>query len=235
MGDDPPAESLDDTDGYIVDWQGAGPYTEAGKDGKGLFDVAFPPETGGTAEWTVLPKPVQESDECPWKLIDPGVMEVRGGGIVSKRVFRDQKVHVEFRTPFMPGSDGQGRGNSGVYLQGRYEVQVLDSFGLEGLDNECGGIYKIARPRVNMCAPPLQWQTCDITFHAARFDASGVKTADPMITVFHNGVLIHENQSISQETTAGLGGDASEPGGIHLQDHGNPVQYRNIWVLPLDR
>ena len=112
---------------------------------------------------------------CRWKLVEGGAMEVapRSGGIISKRAFTDHKLHVEFRTPFEPKKRGQGRGNSGVYLQGRYEVQVLDSYGLEGRSNECGGVYGVGAPRVNMCAPPLQWQTYDITFTAPRFDQGG--------------------------------------------------------------
>ncbi|MBN2307692.1 MAG: DUF1080 domain-containing protein [Candidatus Hydrogenedentes bacterium] len=178
-----------------------------------------------------MPKPEREDEACPWKLLDSGVMEVRSGGIVSKATFMDHRVHIEFRTPFMPDAREQARGNSGVYLQGRYEVQVLDSYGLEGLDNECGGIYKVARPRVNMCAPPLQWQTYDIVFRAPRYDASGNRTNEGTITVRHNGVVIHEDQPVSAPTAAGAGGEASQPGGLHLQDHGNPVQFRNIWVV----
>jgi hypothetical protein len=131
----------------------------------------------------------------------------------------------------MPSARGQGRGNSGVYLQGRYEVQVLDSYGLSGQDNECGGIYKVGRPIVNMCAPPLTWQTYDIEFRAPRFDAGGVKTADPVITVHHNGVLVQDELIVAGSTGAALNANATQPGGIYLQDHGNPVQYRNIWVL----
>jgi hypothetical protein len=166
-----------------------------------------------------------------WKLVN-GAMEVKPGtgSIITKRDFADVKLHLEFRTPFMPKARGQGRGNSGVYLQGRYEVQVLDSYGLEGRDNECGGIYSVAPPRVNMCAPPMQWQTYDITFRTARFDSSGKKTRDALMTVKHNGVEIHNKVQVSKATTAAPGG---EPKGIYLQDHGNRVQYRNIWVVEL--
>jgi hypothetical protein len=150
---------------------------------------------------------------------------------VSQQKFTDFELHVEFRTPFMPTATGQKRGNSGVYLQGRYEVQVLDSYGLEGLDDECGGIYKVAAPLVNMCAPPLQWQTYDITFHAPRFDEDSNKTENARLTVLHNGVKIHNNLEVPGPTGGPLDQNVYEPGGIFLQEHGNRVQYRNIWVL----
>ena len=182
-------------------------------------------------------KPGQDSVQ--WKHApDPvggGAMEVApgAGSIITKKEFTDLKLHLEFRTPFMPEARGQGRGNSGVYLQGRYEVQVLDSYGLEGLDNECGGIYRVAAPMVNMCAPPMQWQTYDITFRAPQFDKAGNKKSDPCLTVIHNGVKIHDQVNVTGSTTAALGGDAAKPGGIYLQDHGNPVQFRNIWLVEL--
>ena len=169
-----------------------------------------------------------------WKLVD-GAMEVAPGTntIRTKKEFADIKLHIEFRTPFMPEERGQGRGNSGVYLQGRHEVQVLDSFGLEGLSNECGGIYGASQPMVNMCAPPMQWQTYDITFRAARFDGSKQKLEDARMTVLHNGVKIHDNVELTRITKEDPGGDLLQWGGIYLQDHGNPVQYRNIWVVEL--
>jgi hypothetical protein len=170
-----------------------------------------------------------------WKLVKPDAMEVRprSGSMITKSQFADVMLHVEFRTPFMPDARDQKRGNSGVYLHGRYEVQVLDSYGLEGMDNECGGIYKVAPPVVNMCAPPMQWQTYDITFHAPRFDSTGKIIRDARMTVIHNGVKIHDNVKISKATQASLGDDITRRGGIYLQDHGNPVQYRNIWLVEL--
>lgn len=152
-------------------------------------------------------------------------------GVNSKKKFKDLKLHIEFRTPFMPAARGQGRGNSGVYLQGRYEIQVLDSFGLKGQNNECGGIYGHTAPSVNMCLPPLSWQTYDVEYKAARFGADGKVTANPVVTVLHNGVKVHDNQEIKPQ--GGKGED--QPGSINLQDHGNPVYYRNIWVVPLDQ
>lgn len=149
---------------------------------------------------------------------------------VTKEKFGDHSLHIEFRTPFMPKSRGQARGNSGVYVNGRYEVQVLDSFGLEGVDNECGGIYKQARPDVNMCLPPLAWQTYDIDFIAAKYDAAGKKASNARITVKHNGVVIHNDR----ELTAGTPGyrpEGPERLGLFLQNHGNPVAFRNIWAI----
>lgn len=146
----------------------------------------------------------------------------------SKEQFGDHKLHIEFRTPFMPKHRGQARGNSGVYVQGRYECQVLDSFGLEGLNNECGGIYSLGRPIVNMCLPPLTWQTYDIDFTAPKTDAEG-KRVNGRITVRHNGVLIHKDVELKQGTPGGLPmGDGPES--LFLQDHGDPVLFRNIWV-----
>jgi len=152
-------------------------------------------------------------------------------GVTSEPTFGDQTLHVEFRTPYQPHARGQGRGNSGLYLQGRFEVQVLDSFGLEGGNNECGGIYGIKAPNVNMCLPPLSWQTYDVEFTAAKFDANGKKTANARMTVRHNGVLIHDSVELPHTTTAAPVKEGPTPGPIHLQDHGCPVWYRNIWVV----
>lgn len=152
-------------------------------------------------------------------------------GCTSKDSFGDCTLHVEFRLPYMPEARGQGRGNSGLYLAGRYEVQMLDSFGLKGENNECGGIYTIAKPLVNMCLPPLAWQTYDIEFTAAKFDATGKKIADARATVRHNGVLIHDNVALTRTTTSAPINTEGPTGPIHLQNHGNEVRYRNIWLM----
>lgn len=170
---------------------------------------------------------------APFKLVDGGAMQVAGGDIFSKQPFGGNfKLHVEFRVPYMPKASGQGRGNSGIYVQGRYEVQVLDSYGLKSKDNDCGGLYSIAAPLTNACKAPTVWQTYDIEFQAPAC-TDGKKTAPGVITVHHNGVLIHDKVKLTKDnTTAGAGGDPCTPGPILLQDHGNPVQFRNIWVLP---
>ncbi|MEQ9409439.1 MAG: DUF1080 domain-containing protein [Fuerstiella sp.] len=155
-------------------------------------------------------------------------------GCTSHRKFQSYQLHMEFMLSFMPYARGQGRSNSGVYNQGRYEVQILDSFGLEGKHNECGGIYTIEDPYVNMCFPPLSWQTYDIEYHAATFDDAGKKTADAWMTVRHNGVVVHEKTKLDHSTTASPLKEGPEPGPIFLQNHGNPVRFRNIWVLPID-
>ena len=154
-------------------------------------------------------------------------------GTTSLPTFQDHQLHIEFLLPYQPTARGQGRGNSGLYLQGRYEVQMLDSFGLEGKHNECGGIYSIKDPDVNMCLPPLAWQTYDVDFKAAKYK-DGKVVANPRMTVRHNGVVIHDDLELPKSTTASPMKPGPEPGPIYLQDHSNPVRYRNIWVLPTD-
>lgn len=148
----------------------------------------------------------------------------------TKQKFKDFTLHLEFRTPFMPFARGQARGNSGMYLLDQYECQVLDSFGLTGENNECGGIYQIAKPTVNMCYPPLSWQTYDVEFKAARYDDAGNKTADAVTTIRHNGVVIHDQLSLPKITPGG-GQSDERPGALYLQNHGDPVRYRNIWIV----
>ncbi len=154
-------------------------------------------------------------------------------GATSKETFGDHLVHLEFCLPLQPEDRSQARGNSGVYLQGRYEVQVLDSFGLSGENNECGGIYGIRKPSVNMCLPPLSWQTYDIDFTAAKYDAEGKLVSKPRMTVTHNGRVIHQDVELPDDTptVAAPVPAGPAPGPVFLQDHGCPVRYRNIWVL----
>ncbi len=151
-------------------------------------------------------------------------------GADFKRTFTDFSLHVEFRLPYMPHARGQKRSNSGVYLQSRYEVQVLDSFGLDGVFNECGALYRYQPPRLNMCLPPLQWQTYDITFRSPRFDSTGKKTTNARLTVVHNGTKVHDNFEIERKTGAGRP-ESIDPYPIRLQNHSDPVRFRNIWIV----
>lgn len=160
-----------------------------------------------------------------------GFLNTDGKDIVSARNFQDYTVHAEFMLPFRPDARGQGRGNSGFYMVHHYEVQILDAFGLDGKNNETGGIYTRAEPRLNMCLPPLTWQTYDIDFkNAVQEDGKKVKNA--RITVRLNGVVIHDDIEIAGPT--GGSRDAKlegTPGPFILQGHGNPLQFKNIWIV----
>jgi hypothetical protein len=167
-----------------------------------------------------------------WKLVEGGAVQVeKGGNIFTKEKFGGSfHLHVEFRVPYMPEAKGQQRANSGIYLQGRYEVQVLDSYGLESKNNDCGAIYEIKAPAKNACKAPTVWQSYDIDFTAPVFDGK-TKKEPTVISVTHNGVKIHDAVKVPVDNTrAGAGGDPMQPGPIMLQDHGNPVQFRNIWI-----
>lgn len=165
------------------------------------------------------------------KVVEDHDGKLLNNGITTKQKFKDYTAHLEFRTPFQPKGRGQGRGNSGFYMQNRYEIQVLDSFGLKGENNECGGLYTVAKPSVNMCLPPLTWQTYDVEFTAARYDESGKKIANARLTLRHNGVTVHDNVEIPKTTGGQDTTEKDTPGALHLQNHGDPVFFRNVWVV----
>lgn len=152
-------------------------------------------------------------------------------GAITKEAFSDFTLHLEFRLPYIPTARGQDRGKSGLLIQGLHEIRLLDSFGLEALNHECGAISQVAAPKLNMCLPPLTWQTLDIDYRAARFDASGNKTSNAVISVKHNGILIHENLEIPHITAPSDSSMESKPGPLQLQNFGHPIRFRNIWVI----
>lgn len=177
--------------------------------------------------------------EPPAEIIDGSLVIIPGGGegkpdngIYSDHHFEDVFLHIEFRLEYEPENRGQGRSNSGVYFQAADEIQVLDSFGLDGLWDECGAIYRVAAPKVNMAAPPLRWQTYDAIYRAPRFAEDGSLSEEGSITVYHNGFRIHHEQKLPADESAWRRN--LTPGPLHLQDHGHPVRYRNIWLLDLD-
>jgi hypothetical protein len=161
----------------------------------------------------------------PGKLASDGTLDSEAA---TKDKFGNYHLHLEFRLSYMPQARGQSRSNSGVYLHDAYEVQVLDSFGLKGENNECGGFYTIKAPDVNMCLPPLQWQTYDVDFTAPKYDGDN-KVANARVTLRHNGVVIHDNVELPKGTP-GRQKEGPAPRPLYLQGHGNHVHYKNIWI-----
>lgn len=176
----------------------------------------------------------ERSSEPRWKL-ENGYMETTPeGGVFSRGEFADCQLHVEWAAPSVVKGEGQGRGNSGVYLMGRYEIQVLDCYENKTYPNgQCGAFYGHNPPLVNACRKPGEWQTYDIVFHAPGKLADG-KVRPGSFTVFHNGVLIQDHIPVGPEpTTAAPLQGLVEKGPLYLQDHGNPVRFRNVWIRPL--
>ena len=176
----------------------------------------------------------QNGGEPAWKLADGTLQTTPTGGLFSREEFADCQLHVEWAAPTAVQGNGQGRGNSGIYLMGRYEIQVLDSYENPTYPNgQAGAFYGHNPPLVNACRPPGEWQSYDIIFHAPKRLADG--TVQPgSFTVLHNGVLIQDHIPVDgQPTTAAPLKGVAEKGPLFLQDHGNPVRYRNIWIRPL--
>lgn len=214
---------------------GPGGPGEEPKDGSG----PPPPPKGAmilfdgtdTSQWA------QRRSNAPvgWPVND-GAMTSHGGDITTKSRYTDFQLHLEWMEPDMPNAHGQEKGNSGIGLQGRYEIQILDSYGFtKPGKGDCAAVYGQAAPLVNACKPPLEWQTYDIIFRAPRFDADHKMTEKGRVTVVQNGTVVQNNTEIEHPTGIqyDVDPDVSQPGPIVLQDHGTAVKFRNIWVLPL--
>ncbi len=183
-----------------------------------------------------------KGEPTKWKLVDGALESVKKAGYIqSKQNFGSCKLHIEFATPSVVKGNGQGRGNSGVFLMGQYEIQVLDSYENQTYpDGQCGALYGRAKPLVNACSKPGEWQTYDITFHRPIFNEKGEVTRRAKFHVVHNGIVIHDNVELWGGT--GWRGPHSiseykkhaDTGPLQIQDHGNPVRFRNIWLVKID-
>ena len=179
---------------------------------------------------TVLFDGSANNDFADGRLADDGSLLA---GATSDHHFRDGRLHLEFLVPYQPEARASERGHGGAFLQGRYEVQILDSFGLGESDRGCGALGKEKAPDVNMCFPPNTWQTFDIDFVAARHDGER-KVADARATVRHNGVVVQDNVAFSEASLGRLISEGPNVGPLWLQPHGEPVRFRNIWIAPYE-
>lgn len=208
----------------VVVQPGPGGFTQPPADAEVLFDGTH------LSKWRSGDKPAH------WQIQD-GYMEVRrGGGIQTVQSFTDFQLHLEWASPKEVQGQSQGRGNSGVFLQGRYELQILDSFRNPTYpDGQAAALYGQYPPDVNACRPPGEWQSYDIFYTAPRF-ADGQLVSPAFVTVLHNGILVHHHRAFlggtAHRTLPKYGEHGAGP--IQLQDHGNPVRFRNIWIRPLN-
>ncbi len=213
------------------------PYDEAAAKAPADAMVLFDGSDASLKNWTSGGgKPTK------WTLVDGALESVKGGGYAeSVDSFGSCKLHIEFATPAKPEGNGQGRGNSGVFLMGEYEVQVLDSYGNTTYpDGQCGALYGRSKPIVNASRKPGEWQTYDITFHRPLFDESGKVTRKAKFHIVHNGWVIQDKVELTGGT--GWNGPHSvseykkhgDTGPLKMQDHGNPVRFRNIWIQKIE-
>jgi hypothetical protein len=198
-----------------------------------LFDGS---ETSFKENWTDT-----QGMPSQWKIVDGALESVKKAGYIqTKQNFGSCQIHLEWAAPVKVEGDGQGRGNSGVFFMNTYEVQVLDSFENQTYaDGQAGALYGRSKPLVNVCRKPGEWQTYDVIFHRPLFDEAGKVTRRATFTVLHNGVLIQDHAVLSGGT-GWMGPHAASEYKAHadklpfaIQDHGNPVRYRNIWIREL--
>jgi hypothetical protein len=184
-------------------------------------------------EWSSM----ENNAAAEWKVADNCMTVVKEkGNIKTKRKFGDIQLHIEWRTPAVVKGEGQGRGNSGIFFQEKYEVQVLDNYENKTYSNgQAASIYKQSMPLVNACKKPGEWQTYDIIFTAPKFNKDGIKVSAAFLTVIHNGVLVQNHVEVkgSTEYIGQPKNLAHGKASIVLQDHSNPVSYRNVWVREL--
>ena len=213
-------------------WEPVPPVVDPGEHGAPPSDAIVLLDGSNLDAWEAV-----KGGAPGWHLADGVITVTPGAGDIRTRaVFEDVQLHIEWRTPAAIEGEGQGRGNSGIFLMERYEVQVLDSFENPTYANgQAASIYKQHIPLVNASRPPGEWQTYDILFTAPRFNKAGRTVTPAQVTVLHNGVLVQHGAVIQGETEfiGAPGYEAHGPASIRLQDHSNPVSYRNIWVRPL--
>ena len=222
-----PVHSLDRPRPPVVDPGPERPPVQPPSDAIVLFDGK------SLSQW-------QSQDGSPAKwVVRDGYVEVAPGAgpILTRRGFGDVQLHIEWATPTPPRGEGQERGNSGVFLMGYYEIQVLDSYqNITYADGQAGAVYGQTPPLVNASRPPGQWQSYNIVFHRPRFAPDGSVRDSARVTVFHNGVLVQDNTIITGRTVHGARAHYephADPLPLLLQDHGNPVRYRDIWIREL--
>jgi len=173
----------------------------------------------------------KDGGEVTWEERD-GVLTVGKGDVVTRKDYGDMRLHVEFKLP-KTNKNWKNDGNSGLYIQQRYEVQILNSHGRELRMVDCGALYRQRTPDVNACLPVGEWQTFDILFHQPRWNKDGEKIKNARISVMLNGVMIHNDVEIPNKTGVGKQ-EGPEKRPLRLQHHGNPVQFRNIWIVDLE-
>ncbi|MBP3347418.1 MAG: DUF1080 domain-containing protein [Clostridia bacterium] len=177
----------------------------------------------------------RNGEPAEWPIGEDGAMTVGHGDIVSKETYKDAHIHVEFWLPNMPEESGQGKANSGVYVHGVYEVQVLDSYGIENPESwDCSGIYQQYKPLTNANLPAETWQTYDIYFVAPKYNEAGEVIEDGRMTVIFNGICVHNNIVLYRNTPGGIKDGRHAEGPLLLQDHGNRVRFRNVWIEKLN-